>query len=64
MLAEQRAAVLRGESIAVVAQSVLERTGYVEKLREEDTPDGVLEQAVRAYVRLVGKVIDFTGRRA
>jgi N-carbamoyl-L-amino-acid hydrolase len=32
--------------------------------REEDTPDGVLEQAVRAYVRLVGKVIDFTGRRA
>jgi N-carbamoyl-L-amino-acid hydrolase len=26
--------------------------------REEDTPDDVLEQAVRAYVRLVGKVIE------
>jgi allantoate deiminase len=26
--------------------------------REEDSPDGVLEQAVRAYLRLVGKVIE------
>ena len=32
--------------------------------REEDTPDDVLEQAVRAYVRLVGKTIDFIARRA
>jgi len=28
--------------------------------REEDSPDDVLEHAVRAYVRLVGKVIDLT----
>ena len=27
--------------------------------REEDSPDEVLEHAVRAYLRLVGKVIDF-----
>jgi N-carbamoyl-L-amino-acid hydrolase len=26
--------------------------------REEDTPDDVLEQAIRAYVRLVGKTIE------
>jgi N-carbamoyl-L-amino-acid hydrolase len=29
--------------------------------REEDTPDGVLEQAIRAYVRLVGKTIEYVG---
>jgi N-carbamoyl-L-amino-acid hydrolase len=27
--------------------------------REEDTPDDVLEQAIRAYLRLVGKTIDY-----
>jgi N-carbamoyl-L-amino-acid hydrolase len=27
--------------------------------REEDTPDDLLEQAIRAYVRLVGKTIDY-----
>ncbi len=26
--------------------------------REEDTPDDILEQAIRAYVRLVGKTIE------
>ncbi len=30
--------------------------------REEDTPDDVLEQAIRAYVRLVGKTIEYVGR--
>jgi N-carbamoyl-L-amino-acid hydrolase len=29
--------------------------------REEDTPEGVLEQAIRAYVRLVGKTIGYVG---
>jgi allantoate deiminase len=29
--------------------------------REEDTPDDVLEQAIRAYVRLVGKTIEHLG---
>jgi acetylornithine deacetylase/succinyl-diaminopimelate desuccinylase-like protein len=29
--------------------------------REEDTPDDVLEQAIRAYVRLVGKTIEYVG---
>ena len=29
--------------------------------REEDTPDNVLEQAIRAYLRLVGKTIDYVG---
>jgi allantoate deiminase len=32
--------------------------------REEDTPEDVLAHAVRAYVRLVGKTIDFIARRA
>jgi N-carbamoyl-L-amino-acid hydrolase len=29
--------------------------------REEDTPDGILEQAIRAYVRLVDKAIEHIG---
>ena len=31
--------------------------------REEDTPDDILEQAIRAYVRLVGKTIEFDACR-
>ena len=57
MLAEQRAAMFRGESIAVVASTLLERTGYVEKLHAEDTAEA--DARAENLQELIGSMAEY-----